>query len=378
MPINRRITLLTIFILMTALTFWGVSRYPVLDSKAALSGTGAFEDKLTHQAHFHVPDDATLPVHVLYTTLNWYETNWKGMAFGLILAGAFLTLIGYLPKNRPDQPFKNSFMGMFIGTPLGVCVNCVAPIAKGMYEAGSKMETALAVMFSSPTLNIVVLTMLFSIFPFYMALLKLGATFLLILLLVPLISKRNPTPPKNEVRAVAKPVATAPESWQDSLQGASRDYWKSFSYIVVRTVPLMLLAGFLGALLSHLWDFEKFIGLPVTLKNLALISFLGTFLPVPIAFDLMLAQALMMSKLADGFIVTMLFTLGTFSIYSALIVYRTFSLKLAVQLYAIIFLLGIGLGVLGNFLSEYNYMRWLEQYDRYKHQPGQARAGHRE
>lgn len=98
MPLNRRITLLIIFILGTALTFWLVSRYSVLDSKAALSGVGAFEDKLTHQAHFHVPDDATLTTRVLYTTLNWYETNWQGMAFGLVLAGAFLTLIGYLPK----------------------------------------------------------------------------------------------------------------------------------------------------------------------------------------------------------------------------------------------------------------------------------------
>jgi len=60
MPLNRRITLLIIFILGTALTFWLISRYPVLDSKAALSRVGAFEDKLTHQAHFHVPDDATL------------------------------------------------------------------------------------------------------------------------------------------------------------------------------------------------------------------------------------------------------------------------------------------------------------------------------
>ena len=85
------------------------------------------------------------------------------------------------------------------------------------------METALAVMFSSPILNIVVLTMLFSIFPFYMALLKLGATFLLILLLVPLISKRHLTPRQSEVRAVAAPVATVPESWQESWRGASRE-----------------------------------------------------------------------------------------------------------------------------------------------------------
>ena len=56
--------------------------------------------------------------------------------------------------------------------PLGVCVNCAAPIAKGLYAGGARAETTLAAMIASPTLNIVVLTMLFGLFPFYMALTK--------------------------------------------------------------------------------------------------------------------------------------------------------------------------------------------------------------
>ena len=166
---NRKFIILLIFIIGVASSFWLMSRYPTLDSKAALSGSEAFEDPLTHEAHFHAPRHANFVTRVAYTTLNWYETNWRGMAFGLVLAAGFYTLFKYIPRQSSDRRFRNSFLGMFAGTPLGVCVNCVAPIAKGMYEGGSKMETALAVMFSSPTLNIVVLTMLFSIFPFYMA-----------------------------------------------------------------------------------------------------------------------------------------------------------------------------------------------------------------
>jgi len=153
------------------------------------------------------------------------------------------------------------------------------------------------------------------------------------------------------------------ETWRDAFLGASVDYGKSFKYIVIRTVPLMLLAGFLGALLSHLWSFEKLIGVPVNLYNLALISFMGTFLPLPIAFDIMLSQAMMMSGFPAGFVMTMLFTLGTFSIYSALIVTQTFSLRLAVQLFLIVFGLGIGLGYAANFVSGTKYVEWLEQYD---------------
>ncbi len=351
-----------------ASSFWLVSRYPALDNKAALSGSEAFEDPLTHEAHFHAPRQASFVKRVAYTTLNWYETNWRGMAFGLILAAGFYTLLKYIPRQSSDRRFRNSFMGMFVGTPLGVCVNCVAPIAKGMYEGGSKMETALAVMFSSPTLNIVVLTMLFSIFPFYMAVMKLLATFILILIIVPLISEKTRAVPEKQTLEI-DPAAICDlnpdqESWAMAFQSAGLDYWKSFCYIFTRTVPLMLLAGVFGALASHLWSFDKLIGVPVNLANLSLLSFMGTLMPLPIAFDLMLAQAMMMSGLSPAFVTTLVFTFGTFSIYSALIIYRTFSFLLAVKLFAIVFAIGIGLGYASNSFLEYRHVKWLAQYDR--------------
>ena len=120
---NRRVVILVVFIVGVVACFWLVSRYPALGEKAAMSGAESFEDPMTHQAHFHAPADAPLHIRVFYTTLNWYETNWKGMAFGLVLAGAFLTLLSYLPKQNSDKRFKNSLMGMLVGTPLGVCVN---------------------------------------------------------------------------------------------------------------------------------------------------------------------------------------------------------------------------------------------------------------
>jgi len=363
---NRRLVLLIVFTVVVALSFWGVSRYPALGSKAAMSGTEGFEDNLSPEAAFHPPQDAGWGTRVLYTSLNWYETNWRGMAFGLVLAGAFLTLLGYLPKNSSSGRFKNSFMGMLVGTPLGVCVNCVAPIAKGIYEAGSRAETALAVMFSSPTLNIVVLTMLFTIFPLYMGVMKLAATFLLVLVIVPLISRNHPAgtatgPGDESAQVCAIPPAT--EAWLAALCGAAADYWKSFRYIVVKTVPLMFLAGFLGALLSHLWSFDKLIGVKLNLASLALVAVMGTFLPLPIAFDLMLAQALMMSGMAPGFVMAMLFTLGTFSIYSAMIVARTFSTALAIQLFALVTVLGVGLGFAADYYSEYKFIHWLRSYE---------------
>jgi uncharacterized membrane protein YraQ (UPF0718 family) len=362
---NRKFIILLVFLIGVASSFWLVSRYPALDTKAALSGSEAFEDPLTHEAHFHAPRNADFITRVTYTTLNWYETNWRGMAFGLILAAGFYTILKYIPRQSSDRRFRNSFMGMFVGTPLGVCVNCVAPIAKGLYEAGSKMETALAVMFSSPTLNIIVITMLFSIFPFYMAVMKLLATFILILIIVPLISEKTRAKPDNQACEI-DPATTydlESESWIQAFQSAGLDYWKSLRYIFSRTVPLMLLAGLFGALASHLWSFDKLIGVPVNLVNLSLLSFMGTLMPLPIAFDLMLAQAMMMSGLSPAFVTTLIFTFGTFSIYSALIVYRTFSFFLAVKLFVIVFAIGIVLGYASEYFLEYRHVKWLAQYD---------------
>ncbi len=77
---NRRVVILVVFIIGVVVCFWLVSRYPALGEKAAMSGAGAFDDPMTHQAHFHAPDKAPLHTRVFYTTFNWYETNWRGMA----------------------------------------------------------------------------------------------------------------------------------------------------------------------------------------------------------------------------------------------------------------------------------------------------------
>jgi hypothetical protein len=110
-------------------------------------------------------------------------------------------------------------------------------------------------------------------------------------------------------------------------------------------------------------SFDKLIGAPINLINLSLMSFMGKLMPLPIAFDLMLAQALMMSGLAPGFVTTLLFTFGTFSIYSAMIVARTFSISLAIKLFLIVFAIGVGLGYITNGFVEYRHIQWLQQYD---------------
>ena len=61
-------------------------------------------------------------------------------------------------------------------------------------------------------------------------------------------------------------------------------------------------------------------------------SLVGTFLPVPIGFDVAVAGALLNGGLAPGYVMALVFTLGIFSIYSFFIVAGAISIPVVVQM----------------------------------------------
>ena len=111
------------------------------------------------------------------------HTNQQGMVFGILLGAALFSLLKAFRRRAFDSSFGNTLLGVAMGMPLGVCVNCAAPVAKGIHAGGGRLETTLAAMVSSPTLNVVVLTMTFSILPIYLALTKLAFTLVFILVI---------------------------------------------------------------------------------------------------------------------------------------------------------------------------------------------------
>ena len=187
-----RLAIASTIVIVLAYLFWTGSRYPALDEKAMMSGGILLEDPLGFEAKYPLTEDMTVLQRMFWSTLNWINTNKKGMTFGVLFAAAFLTAAPYVRRKSFNGGFANSALGLAIGTPLGVCVNCAAPIARGMYTGGLRAETTLSAMIASPTLNVVVLTMLFSLLPFYMALTKIALSLLVILVIVPLICRHLP------------------------------------------------------------------------------------------------------------------------------------------------------------------------------------------
>ncbi|MDW3196127.1 MAG: FG-GAP-like repeat-containing protein [Cytophagales bacterium] len=375
---SKPISINLIFILSVALAFWLGSRYPQLNEKAMMGGDMPVMG-ISFDIKQEVVEEDPFLLKVFYHTINWIDTNKKGMMFGLLFGAALMTLFNLLQDSIPLNRWYSSFIGLLIGAPLGVCVNCAAPIAKGMRDGGSREETALATMISSPTMNFIVLAMLFSLLPNYMAWVKISTTLLFALFGIPILTKLFPSKPSlsqigdfqaqgNNSGYQVTFVAQENPSWLTAFGWFLKNYSRAFWYLIKTAVPLMLLAGLLGNILISIVPFEEIIdwvkvdggsGMRVILIMIGL-GLIGAFLPVPMTFDVIIVVILHAAGLPAKYLMVLLFTLGSVSIYSYLITRQTFSKALSLALFLCMVGLGLFNGVVGHFIEKF----YIKTYQR--------------
>lgn len=343
----RAIQIVTVAVLALAMGsyFWVDSRYPALLKKLHAGKSVKVTAAITFDAVLPVNPSMPLTTRIVRTSGNWLWANRIGMSFGIGFGAAMLTLLPMFSQRRLKSPAANTLLGVVAGAPLGVCANCVAPIGRGLARSGASPNTVLATMISSPTLNVVVLAMAFSLFPLPVAVTKL-ATAVALLALVPWLA------PKAEPEFVcALPEQRAGQA--GSVGSAMVLFLKSLVKMIAFTVPLMVLAAVLGAMSAELLPAAS---LPahVSLVGIVLVALIGTFLPVPMAFDVAVAFVLMSRGMPMPYVVTLLCTLGIFSVYSFLILERTWSWKPAAKVYGAVTVLGIVAGV-GTAIAQHSF-----------------------
>jgi uncharacterized membrane protein YraQ (UPF0718 family) len=227
-----------------------------------------------------------------------------------------------------------------------VCANCVAPIGRGLFLGGASPDTVLATMISSPTLNLVVLMMTFALFPLPVALVRFAVP-LLLLVSVPLLVRQT-APAQRKVCPVS-----APDGWLRPAGSTLKTYLQNLGNLALATVPFMILAAVLGALLAEIIPAQS-IPASVTVIAIVLVALAGTFLPVPMAFDVAIAFILMVRGVPLPYVVTLLCTLGACSIYSMFILGRTVSWRTAASFFGAVMLLGIAAGI-GTGLLQHSF-----------------------
>ena len=343
----RSRTLAVILMVAIAGIFWVDSRYPALlkryNAGTQIKAAGA----LTFGAVYKVDPAMPLSTRVWRTSVNWLDANRIGMTFSFLFGPAALTFLATLRRRRTSSRYLNTLLGAAAGMPLGVCTNCVAPIARGLYASGMSTESVLAAMFASPALNVVVLAMTFALFPVKIALIKLATVLFLIFVFAPLVASRQSESTPGPVCPIEIPMS---ETWTQALVSTARSFLKSFWYILRVAFPLMLLAAVLGAFVIELLPAQALIA-QATIGGILLVALVAAFLPVPMAFDVAIAYIAMTKGVPLPYVVTILCTLGIISVFSLSVVGKSISWRIAAATYSTVAALGALAGLLTRAFS---------------------------
>lgn len=360
MPSSKKNILNYLLLTIIAGTFWTISRYPALHGKAGMLGEAPTFDILTLRPFIKYGLTDPYLSKVLKTTVNWYESNWRGMVFGLVVSALLMSIAKDLKLKKASsnsliESIKNYLLGIFIGSPLGLCVNCAAPVASTLYKTAGSLPLALNVLFTSPTLNVVILGMIFTIFPIDIIIPKIFFTLLLVGLGVPALNyfgtkqKQSTTTECNSINDEIKETQT----WLLASRDVVMQFLKNLYLVVISAVPLMLLAGLLAALIIHSIPLEYIISFnSFNFTTVLIVSIIATLLPLPIAVNILVAQNLYTMGFHPGLVSVLLFTLGSYSIYAMFMVHKDISKKLSAIIFIIVVILGVASGYTTNFLRK--------------------------
>ena len=388
--IDARIVITGALIATICAIFWLGSRYPSLQGKAGADPDEALSTPLGFESHFPEPGPDEKFKRILWTAMEWAVTNKQGMTFGVLLAAGLLTVVPLLPGPRGGK-FAGSVQGMLMGAPLGVCVNCAAPIGQAMLKGGSRVEVALATMFSSPSFNVIVLGMLLTLFPWYLVWLKLTTSVLMVLVVTPQLSGLADRPgwrkplhtsallPGLRIfqwmesafgkvsEALLTPAGDRPKGLFHALGWVLMRYAKNLWTVIRLSLPLMLLAGLMGAALVELLPWMRIAqiaqveGWMPNAAVLLLVAGFGTLLPVPIAFDVIICAVLWSAGVPMYVVAALLVTLGLYSVYPWSLIGTTLSWRIATLAGAAVLVLGVAAGATAGIVDRWHDMRTIRQ-----------------
>ncbi len=332
--------------------FWTQSRYPKLLEKSVAGELIETDGGIAfHPKFFLEPTDLWFEA-IGKIFFNWGYDNIQGMTFGFFLGAVILSLVKVSPwfQKTYKSHWANILQGFTLGVPIGVCANCIVPVGQGLIRAGKSWSLVLTTMVSSPTFNVIVILILMLLFPWYLVLLKILGT-LLIIACIPLITAGLEN--KKNAKSIAAESCEV-KSYKNGVEAfldAIKDFLKHLVFILQKTLGWMILAGLLGAIFIYFMPFDVLSELPVTWWSLIFIAMVGTFVPVPITFDLFLASILFQGGAPAGIVMVLLFTLGIHSIYPAMIIYREANPKVALKLFSLVVAMGVLLGMLAHQLD---------------------------
>jgi uncharacterized membrane protein YraQ (UPF0718 family) len=340
-----RLFFLIIFAVIILGFFWFGSRYPQLLEKAAHINTLTPHSFINSLELIPMATQHGFLSRVFASFINWIWSMKIGMTFGLAMGALLHTLFEFYPLRLTGNIYLNTLKGIAIGVPAGVCVNCAVPVACGITRSKNKIETALGFMFSSPTLNFLVVSMVFASLPLTFGLIHYSLIAVMLLVIVPLLVwlyKRQEPSTLEETGACAIDLRDSfcKETLLESLIGVLKAYSKNLISLIKFAVPMMLVAAVISSFAVELIPFQTIFG-HVSFVGLVITALVTVLLPVPIALEVIVAHHLFVNHVPAPYVMLFLFTLGTYSMLPMIYLWKEVSKTLSISLYFIFAFLGI-------------------------------------
>ena len=222
-----------------------------------------------------------------------------GMTFAFVIAGLTHAFLVPPEANRgwSDRGIKGSLRGLVIGPVMNLCSACIVPISSAFRRRGAGVETTLAIVQGSSTLNLPALIMVVAVFPPVLAGSRIGLSLVGALLLGPLVAFLVRSGPDPQVEPVRLDTGLAAEcmSWRRVIKDGLRDWLTTSLGYLVGLGPIMVLAGFASGLAIQ-WispgTVERYLG--NDLLCVASAATFGLLINVPLLFEIPLVAALLL------------------------------------------------------------------------------------
>ena len=261
-------------------------------------------------------------------TINYLATVWPALVFGVLIAGLVRAFVSASDVTAllGSGGLRQQLVGGLVGMPLMLCSCCVAPIFSSVHARGARLGGALAVMLSSPSLNLAALVLTFLLFPQDMALARVALAVFAVFIL-PMIIERLA---RGEACAITVPGSNRPseESVPRNPIQVIGQWAASSGSVAVRTLPMIVLGVFASGLLVGSVQQSSAPGGPAIL-TIALVALFATLIALPTFFEIPLGMLLLANGFPSGAVVAMLFAGPAINTPSLLTLARVSSRKVA-------------------------------------------------
>ena len=309
---KRAIGLVVLAVLLTLFLIF--NRIPKLDTvRADLAIATSSQQECFQGFCIESPEESSLLSRWWDFSITYLRLVALGMTFAFLVAGvteAFLFPQGS-SRSFATGGIRGSLKGLIVGPAMNLCSACIVPISSAFRQRGASIESTLAIVQGSSTLNLPAMIMAAMVFAPMIGGTRIALSLVGALLIGPLVAAfvgergRVPLP----VYVTVEPSEqTRVASWSEALSEGFRDWVRSSFSFLIRLGPIMVLAGFVSAFVIQ-WVSPETVStyLGDNWLGIVVAATFGLLINVPLLFEIPLVAALLLVGMGTAPAATLLF-----------------------------------------------------------------------